>query len=179
MKSTEEVENEYKKAYALFESEKFTESKEVIDQTIQKFPKDALVPKLYLLNAFNAGKSSGKEVMILQLEQIALNYSKTPEGVRAKEMLNYLKSDLSFQATDNKGNTIPQQPSGAPVQPNAQNTGISQMNNGKIQKLDSAQNPNMNNTAPQQNPGQQNPGQQNPKKTNETKSGSKIPPRPQ
>lgn len=175
VKSTEEVENEYKKAYALFESEKFTESKDVIDQTIQKFPKDALVPKLYLLNAFNAGKSSGKEVMILQLEQIALNYSKTPEGVRAKEMLNYLKSDLSFQATDNKGNTIPQQPSGAPVQPNAQNTGIPQMNNGKIQKLDSAQNPNMNNTAPQQS----SPGQQNPKKTNETKSGSKIPPRPQ
>ncbi|WP_374463577.1 tetratricopeptide repeat protein [Chryseobacterium sp.] len=175
VKSTEEVENEYKKAYALFESEKFTESKDVIDQTIQKFPKDALVPKLYLLNAFNAGKSSGKEVMILQLEQIALNYSKTPEGVRAKEMLNYLKSDLSFQATDNKGNTIPQQPSGAPVQPNAQNTGIPQMNNGKTQKLDSAQNPNMNNAAPQQS----SSGQQNPKKANETKSGSKIPPRPQ
>lgn len=174
VKSTEEVENEYKKAYALFESEKFTESKDVIDQAIQKFPKDALVPKLYLLNAFNAGKSSGKEVMILQLEQIALNYSKTPEGVRAKEMLNYLKSDLSFQATDNKGNAIPQQPSGVPVQPNAQNTGIPQMNSGKIQKLDSAQNPNMNNTAPQSSPGQQNP-----KKSNETKSGSKIPPRPQ
>jgi len=69
------------------------------------------------LNAFNSGKSSGKEVMILQLEQIALNYSKTPEGIRAKEMLNYLKSDLSFQATDNKGNAISQQPS-APVQPN-------------------------------------------------------------
>ncbi|HCN49869.1 MAG TPA: gliding motility protein [Chryseobacterium sp.] len=117
VKSTEEVENEYKRAYALYESEKFGESKEIIDQTIQKFPKDALVPKLYLLNAFNSGKSSGKEVMILQLEQIALNYSKTPEGVRAKEMLNYLKSDLSFQATDNKGNSIPQQPS-APVQPN-------------------------------------------------------------
>ncbi|MEE6129444.1 tetratricopeptide repeat protein [Chryseobacterium arthrosphaerae] len=110
VKSTEEVENEYKRAYALFESEKFTESKDIIDQTIQKFPKDALVPKLYLLNAFNSGKSSGKEVMILQLEQIALNYSKTPEGVRAKEMLNYLKSDLSFQATDNKGNPVSQQP---------------------------------------------------------------------
>lgn len=173
IKSTEEVENEYKKAYALFESEKFAESKDVIDQTLQKFPKDALVPKLYLLNAFNAGKSSGKEVMILQLEQIALNYSKTSEGIRAKEMLNYLKSDLSFQATDNKGNSIPQQPSGAPVQPSTQNTGIPQMNNGKVQKLDNAQNLN---TAPQQlTPGQQ----QNPKKSTETKSGSKIPPRPQ
>ncbi|ROH92772.1 tetratricopeptide repeat protein [Chryseobacterium cucumeris] len=169
VKSTEEVENEYKKAYALFESEKFLESKDIIDQTIQKFPKDALVPKLYLLNAFNAGKSSGKEVMILQLEQIALNYSKTPEGIRAKEMLNYLKSDLSFQATDNKGNNIPQQPSGAPVQPNAQNTGVPQMNSGKVQKLDNMS------TAPQASPGQP----QNPKKPTETKSGSKIPPRPQ
>ncbi|MBB6332597.1 tetratricopeptide (TPR) repeat protein [Chryseobacterium sediminis] len=175
VKSTEEVENEYKKAYALFESEKFAESKEVIDQTLQKFPKDALVPKLYLLNAFNAGKSNGKEVMILQLEQIALNYSKTPEGIRAKEMLVYLKSDLSFQATDNKGNAVPQQPGGAPVQPNAQNTGVPQMNNGKIQKQENISTQTLKmDPAPQQ----VNPAQQN-KKSTETKPGSKAPPRPQ
>lgn len=173
VKSTEEVENEYKKAYALYESEKFAESKEVIDQTLQKFPKDALVPKLYLLNAFNAGKANGKEVMILQLEQIALNYSKTPEGIRAKEMLVYLKSDLSFQATDNKGNAVPQQPGGAPVQPNAQNTGVPQMNNGKNI---STQTLNMDPTPQQGNPAQQ---QQKNKKPAETKPASKAPPRPQ
>ncbi|WP_213277533.1 tetratricopeptide repeat protein [Chryseobacterium indologenes] len=173
VKSTEEVENEYKKAYALFESEKFAESKEVIDQTLQKFPKDALVPKLYLLNAFNAGKANGKEVMILQLEQIALNYSKTPEGIRAKEMLVYLKSDLSFQATDNKGNAVPQQPGGAPVQPNAQNTGVPQMNNGKNI---STQTLNMDPAPQQGNPAQQ---QQKNKKPAETKPASKAPPRPQ
>lgn len=131
VKSTADVENEYKKAYALYESEKFAESKNVIDQTIQKYPKDALVPKLYLLNAFNTGKSSGKEVMILQLEQIALNYSKTPEGIRAKEMLNYLKSDLSFQATDNKGNSIPQQP-GSPTPPVNGNNNIPQGNPNNV-----------------------------------------------
>ncbi|MDR6463708.1 tetratricopeptide repeat protein [Chryseobacterium sediminis] len=173
VKSTEEVENEYKKAYALYESEKFAESKEVIDQTLQKFPKDALVPKLYLLNAFNAGKANGKEVMILQLEQIALNYSKTPEGIRAKEMLVYLKSDLSFQATDNKGNAVPQQPGGAPVQPNAQNTGVPQMNNGKNI---STQTLNMDPALQQGNPTQQ---QQKNKKPAETKPASKAPPRPQ
>lgn len=173
VKSTEEVENEYKKAYALFESEKFAESKEVIDQTLQKSPKDALVPKLYLLNAFNAGKANGKEVMILQLEQIALNYSKTPEGIRAKEMLVYLKSDLSFQATDNKGNAVPQQPGGAPVQPNAQNTGVPQMNNGKNL---STQTLNMDPAPQQGNPAQQ---QQKNKKPAETKPASKAPPRPQ
>ncbi|MBW8522112.1 tetratricopeptide repeat protein [Chryseobacterium chendengshani] len=110
VKSSPETETAYKTAYALFESEKFSESQNIIDQSIQKNPKDALVPKLYLLNAFNAGKSSGKEVMILQLEQIVLNYGKTPEGEKAKEMLNYLKSDIAFQSTDNKGNTVPQNP---------------------------------------------------------------------
>lgn len=125
VKSSADVEGQYKQAYALYESEKFAESKDLIDKTIQEYPKDALVPKLYLLNAFNSGKSSGKEVMILQLEQIALNYGKTPEGEKAKDMLNYLKSDLSFQATDNKGNMIPQNSgnmaNGVPQQPNQQN----------------------------------------------------------
>jgi len=121
VKSSAEVENQYKQAYALFESEKFQESKSILDQAIQKYPKDALIPKFYLLNAFNSGKMSGKEVMILQLEQIVLNYAKTPEGLKAKEMLNYLKSDLSFQATDNKGNvvsqnSVPGQPGGQPQQ---------------------------------------------------------------
>jgi tetratricopeptide (TPR) repeat protein len=126
VKSSEDVENQYKQAFALYESEKFGESKDIIEQAIQKYPKDALVPKLYLLNAFNAGKASGKEVMILQLEQIALNYGKTPEGEKAKEMLNYLKSDLSFQATDNKGNSIPQTavntPNNTPQQPQQPNS---------------------------------------------------------
>lgn len=169
VKSTEDVENEYKRAYALFESEKFGESKEVIDQTIQKYPKDALVPKLYLLNAFNAGKSSGKEVMILQLEQVALNYSKTPEGVRAKEMLNYLKSDLSFQATDNKGNVM-QQP-GEPVQPNSSNANP-QMMNGTPQKPEKVNNNQLNQT--EQKPASNIPQQQG-NKTNGNNPRSHVP----
>ncbi|WP_259127569.1 type IX secretion system periplasmic lipoprotein PorW/SprE [Chryseobacterium ginsenosidimutans] len=136
VKSSEDVENQYKQAFALYETEKFGESKDVIEQTIQKYPKDALIPKLYLLNAFNSGKSSGKEVMILQLEQIVLNYAKTPEGEKAKEMLNYLKTDLSFQPTDNKGNTMPQNPANmsnnVPQQPSQQlnATGIPQKPDG-------------------------------------------------
>ena len=106
VKSSQEVENKYLQAFALYEGGKFTESTGLLDQMIKQYPQDALTPKLYLLNAFNAGKSNGKEVMILQLEQIALNYAKTPEGEKAKEMLNYLKSEISFQATDEKGNVI-------------------------------------------------------------------------
>ena len=142
VKSSEDVENEYKKAYALFESEKFTESRDIIDQAIQKYPKDALVPKLYLLNAFNTGKSSGKEVMILQLEQIALNYAKTPEGIKAKEMLNYLKSDLAFQSTDNKGNIVPQNQNSTPLQPSSQNNNVSaNPDSNNIQNIQDLNNP--------------------------------------
>lgn len=134
VKSSKDTENDYKMAYALFESEKFSESQSMIDQAILKNPKDALVPKLSLLNAFNAGKSSGKEVMILQLEQIVLNYGKTPEGEKAKEMLNYLKSDVAFQATDNKGNTVSQVSNNQPQNPSGygqpgQNLNIPQSQN--------------------------------------------------
>jgi TolA-binding protein len=176
VKSSVDVESQYKQAFALYESEKFGESREIIDQTIQKYPKDALVPKLYLLNAFNAGKSSGKEVMILQLEQIALNYTKTPEGEKAKEMLNYLKSELNFQPTDNKGNNVPQNPgnlgNNVPQNP-------TQLNNSGV-----PQNP-ANNSQMMNNPQQVQPSSGNtnrpPKnpKTNVLQNPGSIPAKPQ
>lgn len=154
VKTSPEMENDYKTAYALFESEKFAESQNILDLAIQKNPKDALVPKLYLLNAFNAGKSTGKEVMILQLEQIVLNYGKTPEGEKAKEMLNYLKSDISFQSTDNKGNTLPQNL--------GSNTPQNNMNYGQpVQNVPQSQNTtppgNQNNTPPNSSQQMNNP----------------------
>ena len=106
VKSDPEAEQAYKQAFNLYEQERFAESSVVITQALTRFPKDALVPKFSLLNAFNAGKTAGKEVMILQLEQIALNYDKTSEGEKAKEMLNYLKSDLKVQMKDDQGNTV-------------------------------------------------------------------------
>ena len=109
-KSSEEVEKAYAEAFDLYSKEKYTESKALIESSLEKYPKDALVPKFALLNAFNSGKIAGKEIMILQLEQIALNYSRTLEGEKAKEMLKYLKSDLVMEITDENGNK--NQPSG-------------------------------------------------------------------
>lgn len=105
--SSEEVEKLYAQAFDLYTHEKYEESKTTINAALEKYPKDALVPKFSLLNAFNIGKTAGKEIMILQLEQIALNYGKTPEGEKAKEMLNYLKSDLQIENLDENGNVIP------------------------------------------------------------------------
>ncbi|TDX84680.1 tetratricopeptide repeat protein [Epilithonimonas xixisoli] len=105
-KSTADVEKLYADAYKLYETDKFAESSAIIDKALADHPKDALVPKFYLLNAYNAGKTAGKEIMILQLEQIVLNYAKTPEGVKAKELLKYLKSDAKLELTDDAGNAI-------------------------------------------------------------------------
>ena len=107
-KSTESVEKLYADAYKLYLTEKYTESSAMTDKAIADNPKDALVPKFYLLNAYNSGKTAGKEIMILQLEQIALNYGNTPEGKKAKDLLKFLKSDVKLELTDESGNTISQ-----------------------------------------------------------------------
>ena len=107
-KSTESVEKLYADAYKLYLTEKYTESSAMIDKAVADNPKDALVPKFYLLNAYNSGKTAGKEIMILQLEQIALNYGNTPEGKKAKDLLKFLKSDVKLELTDESGNTISQ-----------------------------------------------------------------------
>ena len=84
----------YQKAYVFFTEEKFDNARELIINAIEQYPQDALIPKFELLNAFITGKTAGKEVMILQLQQIVFNYDKTAEGEKAKKILSYLKSDL-------------------------------------------------------------------------------------
>ncbi|MPS72523.1 MAG: tetratricopeptide repeat protein [Chryseobacterium sp.] len=109
-KTTADVEKLYADAYKLYETGKFAESSAIIDKAIADNPKDALVPKFYLLNAYNAGKTAGKEIMILQLEQIVLNYKKTPEGKKAQDLLKYLKSDAKLELTDEQGNSVKEKP---------------------------------------------------------------------
>lgn len=109
-KSSEEVEKVYSDAFELYAQEKYEESKALIETALDKYPKDGLVPKFALLSAFNSGKIAGKEIMILQLEQIALNYAKTREGEKAAEMLKYLQSDLQIEKTDESGNKVEGKP---------------------------------------------------------------------
>ncbi|SHK27342.1 type IX secretion system periplasmic lipoprotein PorW/SprE [Epilithonimonas mollis] len=108
-KSTEDVEKLYAESYKLYLNEKYAESAAMIDKAITDNPKDALIPKFYLLNAYNAGKTAGKEIMILQLEQIVLNYKNTPEGKKAQELLKFLKSDAKLELTDETGKAVTQQ----------------------------------------------------------------------
>lgn len=93
-KSSDKVQSAYIEAYDLYTQGKYEASQKIIEEAIKKYPENILIPKFYLLQAYNTGKTAGKEIMILQLNQIALNYPKTEEGQKAKEMLQYLKSGL-------------------------------------------------------------------------------------
>lgn len=104
--SDTDVQKKYIDAYKLYEEGKYDDSRKLIEEALQQFPKDILIPKFTLLQAFNTAKTAGKEIMILQLEQLMLNYPKTPEGIKAKEMLQFLKSDLKVEQLDANGNPI-------------------------------------------------------------------------
>ena len=94
IQTKDSVRDIYQKAYEFFTEEKFDNARELIINAIEQYPQDALIPKFELLNAFITGKTAGKEVMILQLQQIVFNYNKAAEGEKAKKILSYLKSDL-------------------------------------------------------------------------------------
>ncbi len=114
--SNTDVQKKYIDAYKLYEEGKYEDSRKLIEEAIQQFPKDVLIPKFTLLQAFNTAKTAGKEIMILQLEQIMLNYPKTPEGIKAKEMLQFLKSDLKVEQLDVNGNPINKSTSNAKIE---------------------------------------------------------------
>lgn len=114
--SDTDVQKKYIDAYKLYEEGKYEDSRKLIEDAIQQFPKDVLIPKFTLLQAFNTAKTAGKEIMILQLEQLMLNYPKTPEGIKAKEMLQFLKSDLKVEQLDANGNPINKPTSNAKIE---------------------------------------------------------------
>ena len=114
--SDTDVQKKYIDAYKLYEEGKYEDSRKLIEEAIQQFPKDILIPKFTLLQAFNTAKTAGKEIMILQLEQLMLNYPKTPEGIKAKEMLQFLKSDLKVEQLDANGNPINKSTSNAKIE---------------------------------------------------------------
>ena len=104
--SEEEVKKVYQKAYALYNEEKYKEAQNIVNQAVEKYPKDALIPKFELLNAFIIGRSESKEKMISSLQQIVLNYERTNEGKKAKEILDFLVPSKKKEADETKNKEI-------------------------------------------------------------------------
>ena len=100
--SEEEVKKIYQEAYALYNEEKYKEAQNIVNQAVEKYPKDALIPKFELLNAFIIGRSESKEKMISSLQQIVLNYERTNEGKKAKEILDFLVPSKKKETDETK-----------------------------------------------------------------------------
>lgn len=147
-KKSSETEKLYKQAFDLYKENQFEKSKEIIAQAIQNYPKDGLIPKFELLDAFNSGKTAGKEVMILQLKQIALNYEKTDEGIKAKKLLKYLKSDLDLDEENSSQKSIENQINSNSDFENDMSNVKETENNQQHNNLPNSKKPNSNNYIP-------------------------------
>ena len=123
--SEEAVKKMYQEAYQFYIDEKFENSEKIVNKAIEKHPKDALIPKFELLKAFIIGKTKGKEQMVALLEQIVLNFERTNEGAKAKEILSFLKSKDKQEKTlkdkkikeDKENNIVKEQPENEKIQP--------------------------------------------------------------
>ena len=85
-----EVENTYKEMYYLYKDNKYEEVITKIDEFILTIPYSELVPKFELLKAFAIGKFKDKEAYKKALEFVAVSYSNTEEGKKAKSIVNQL-----------------------------------------------------------------------------------------
>lgn len=90
----ESIESYYSDTYKLFENGAY---QEVIDRTTEKnklFPGEQdFNAKFDLLKAMSYGSVEGQDRYELELENLVRRYPKTPEEVRAKEILRFLKGD--------------------------------------------------------------------------------------
>ncbi|HEX5624885.1 MAG TPA: tetratricopeptide repeat protein [Saprospiraceae bacterium] len=90
----DEVSLAYQKAYEQFESRQYTtayESLQILKNKIR--PPHPLLAKVALLSALCLGNSQGKDVYVNALREVVANFPATPEEVKAKEILRFLKGD--------------------------------------------------------------------------------------
>lgn len=92
VKSSPGAETAYKTAYSQYQEGHYDLSQKTLEAAMSQYKTDALMPKFALLNAMNSGKMHGKEVLLLQLEQIVLNYERSAEAERAKEMIETINA---------------------------------------------------------------------------------------
>jgi len=87
-KDANSAESIYESVYKLFEEQKFTEV--IIETTkhITAFEGDEMVPKFELLKAFAAGRLYGFDEYKKAINNVAIAYANTAEGVQAQNILD-------------------------------------------------------------------------------------------
>ncbi len=84
----------YEKTYELFQKRKYDIVLDRIDEKGKIYDEnEEFDPKFDLLGAMSHGSIEGKERYVKELEQLIRRHKNTPEEVRAKEILRFLKGD--------------------------------------------------------------------------------------
>ncbi len=88
-----QVERNYDDTYALFTDGQYQEVFDITEKINGTTTNPELLPKYALLNAMCIGHLKGKEDYISALKQVSNRHPNTPESVRAKEIMRFLKGD--------------------------------------------------------------------------------------
>jgi tetratricopeptide (TPR) repeat protein len=91
-KASPEAMQQFEAAYALYTEEKFDEAKLLLPPIVQQYPKDRIVPKVQLLDAFISAKKQDMPAYSKGLGQMVLAYPETAEGKLAKQLLEELNA---------------------------------------------------------------------------------------
>jgi len=90
--SVSELEILYKEIYYLYKEDKFEETVLKIDEQLPIIQNSELVPKFELLKAYAIGKYKDKETYKTAMDFVAVSYSNTEEGKKAKEIVDQLNN---------------------------------------------------------------------------------------
>lgn len=84
----------YDQSYEMFQNKQYDKVVERVQTAQQAFGKEnKLIAKFSLLNAMCLGATVGKEAYIKALQEVVIRYPKTPEELKAKEILRFLTGD--------------------------------------------------------------------------------------
>lgn len=90
----DEIAMDYTKAYQLYVSNQFSQAFDALQILKNKIkPPHTLQAKVALLSALCLGNTQGKDVYINALKEVVASYPSTPEEIKAKEILRFLKGD--------------------------------------------------------------------------------------
>ncbi|MBK8954360.1 MAG: hypothetical protein IPM34_02250 [Saprospiraceae bacterium] len=90
----DEITNEYNKAYSYYSNKQFKEALDLLQLLKNRMGGGhKLLAKAALLSAFCIGNTEGKDVYMNALKDVVANHPSTPEEIKAKEILRFLKGD--------------------------------------------------------------------------------------
>lgn len=90
----DEITNEYNKAYTYYSNKQYKEAYELLQLLKNRISGGhKLLAKTALLSAFCVGNTEGKDVYINALKDVVANHPSTPEEIKAKEILRFLRGD--------------------------------------------------------------------------------------